>query len=232
MRPVMTRRVALVLAPAVWRTLPWRTLGATGTVGLLPAALCRLLGAEPGGSSALSLLRFAALALALGAAFLLDDTARHTTAPVPTGRAARTVLRVVLVLPVAALWWTAALLLVTGPAGPPAGDLTLEAATAFAVAVAAATVAVRHTDRTDPGRTVAVGLVTAAILVPVMQPSRWALFVWPADPRWAAAHERWGWVLAVAVAVWGLSLPEPRTRRSLRLAITSPCSTSGPSGGR
>ncbi|MFE0513751.1 ABC transporter, partial [Streptomyces sp. NPDC058964] len=83
----MTCRVALVLTPALWRTLPWRTLGAAGTVGLLPAVLCRLLGAEPGGSYALGLLRFSALALALGAAFLLDDPARHTTAPVPAGRA-------------------------------------------------------------------------------------------------------------------------------------------------
>ncbi|MCE0447706.1 hypothetical protein LT493_37945 [Streptomyces tricolor] len=134
----------------VWRTLPWRTLGAAGAAGLLTAGLSRLPGTEPDSRLALGLLRGAALAGALGLAFLLDDPARDGTTTVPTGRAARTALRVALVAPVAALWWAAALLLVPGAHRPPAGAVTLEAGTACALALAAATVAVRHSDDPRP----------------------------------------------------------------------------------
>ncbi|MFI1836685.1 ABC transporter [Streptomyces olivaceoviridis] len=126
MRGVIPARVvpALVvpaLVVPVWRTLPWRTRGAAGTVGLLVVGLPRLSGAHPDPGTALALLRSAALAFALGLAFLLDDAARQTTTPVPTGRAARTALRVALVAPVAAPWWTAVLLLAPGAHRPPAG---------------------------------------------------------------------------------------------------------------
>ncbi|MFF5859963.1 ABC transporter [Streptomyces sp. NPDC012751] len=208
------RGVIPALVVPVWRTLPWRTLGAAGAAGLLTAGLPRLPGREGGGPLALNLLRAAALALALGLAFLLDDPARHGTAPVPTGRAARAALRVALVAPVAALWWTAVLLLVPGPVRPPAGDVTLEAGAACALAVAGAAVAVRRTDDPCPGWPVAAALLAAAVLAPLLLPDDWALFVGPRDPRWPAAHERWAWLLAAAVAVGALSLREPLPHRA------------------
>ncbi|MEU6776334.1 ABC transporter [Streptomyces sp. NPDC046759] len=227
--PAIRTPVALVVP--VWRTLPWRALGVAGAVGLLPAALTRLPGPPPGPLESVTLLRAAVLAFSLGLAFLLDDPARHTTAPVPVRRPVRTALRAALVTPVAALWWTAVLLLVPGPARPPAGDITLEAGTAFLLAAAGATAAVRHTDTPEPGRAVAVALLTAAVVAPLLLPARWALFVTPADPRWAAGHERWAWVLAAAAVAGAVSLREPRSRRPVlgSASLRSPCGTSGPS---
>ncbi|MFD1273196.1 hypothetical protein ACFQ51_19900 [Streptomyces kaempferi] len=102
----------------VWRTLPRRALAACGGLGLLLAGIPRLLSGQPDPWLCLNLLRGAALVLGVGLAFLLDDPARHTTAPVPARRPLRSGLRMALVAPAAALWWTVALLLVPGQARP------------------------------------------------------------------------------------------------------------------
>ncbi|GDY75781.1 hypothetical protein SAV31267_052660 [Streptomyces avermitilis] len=104
--------IRALLGP-VLRTLPWRALAVAGALGLVFAGLPRLWPWE-----SLPPLRAAALCLALGLAFLLDDPARHTTAAVPTRRPVRTGLRLALVAPVAALWWTAVLLLAPGRPRP------------------------------------------------------------------------------------------------------------------
>ncbi|MEU0105251.1 ABC transporter [Streptomyces sp. NPDC006251] len=195
----------------VCRTLPWRLVGAAGGAGLLPAALTRTWG-ETGEKLSLPLLRAAVLAFAMGLVFLLDDPARHTTATVPTPRPVRVALRVALVLPAVAAWWTAALLLVPPDVRPPVADLTLEAGAAFVLAVAGAAAAVRFSDATRPGPPVAAGLLTSAVLAVLFWPKRWALFVPVEDDRWAAAHDRWAVVLAGAVLVGGVCAGEPVRR--------------------
>ncbi|MFF5473233.1 ABC transporter [Streptomyces achromogenes] len=206
------RGVIRALAVPVWRTLPWRTLGAAGAVGLLIPGLPRLSGAEPTDWVTLLLLRAAALVLALGLAFVLDDPARLGTTPVPTGRAVRTALRVALVAPLAALWWTAVLLLAPGAHRPPAGDVTLEAGAACTLALALAGLAVRHSDDPYPGRPAATVLLAAALLAPLLPPDGWPLFVPVGDPRWDTAHDHWAWLLAAAGAIWLLTLREPLRR--------------------
>ncbi|WP_449488250.1 hypothetical protein [Streptomyces purpurascens] len=114
------------LIVAACRTLPLGLVAAAGGTGLLMAALSRTTG-EAGEWLALPLLRVAILAFAMGLVFLLDDPARHTTATVPTPRPVRIALRVGLVAPVVAAWWTAALLLVPRDLRPPVADITLEA---------------------------------------------------------------------------------------------------------
>ncbi|GGM20415.1 ABC transporter [Streptomyces fumigatiscleroticus] len=207
----MTRAL---MAP-VWRTLPWRTLGAAGGVGLLLAATARVsgTGGEPDRWSTLTLLRAAALAGALGLAFLLDDPARHTTAAVPARRPVRQALRAALVAPFAALWWAAALCLAPAAARPPVGDITLEAAVACVLAPACAAAVVRLTDRARPGRAVAAALLAAAVLAPLLLPDRWALFAGTDDVRWEAAHDRWAVLLAGAVTLWATCAPDPLRRR-------------------
>ncbi|MET9070909.1 ABC transporter [Streptomyces sp. NPDC004232] len=219
-RAVPGARVAAALVVPLWRTLPWRTLGAAAAVGLLVVGAGRAAGAGP--VETLYLLRGAGLALALGVAFLLDDPARHTTTPVPVRRAVRTLLRAALVTPVAGLWWAAVLLLVPGADRPPAGDLTLEAGTAFLLALAGAAVAVRYGDAPEPGRPVATALLATAVLAPLLLPDHWALFVSPTDPGWAAGHERWAWLLTAAAALWTASLHEPRPRHSNRATPHTP----------
>jgi hypothetical protein len=176
---------------------------------------------EPDGWIALNLLRAAALAFALGLAFLLDDPARHLTIPVPTRRPARHALRVLLVAPFAALAWTVALFLVPRELRPPVGDITLEAAGTFVLALAAAAIAVRCTDTPEPGQAVAAAVLTTAVAVPLLLPGRWAMFVAVPDERWAASHDRWVWVLVGAAATWAACGPEPVKRRGVRLGRRS-----------
>ncbi|MFE6198294.1 ABC transporter [Streptomyces sp. NPDC057838] len=203
----MTRQLLL----PVHRTLPWGAIGAAGTAGLLLAALTRT--GETAEQLSLPLLRAAVLAFALGLVFLLDDPARHTTATVPAPRPLRVALRTALVLPAAAAWWTVALLLVPPGARPPVGDLTLEAGAAFVLAVTGAAAAVRFTEAARPGLPVAAGLLTTAVLAILLWPERWAMFVPVEDERWAAAHDRWAVLLAVAALAGAFCVREPLRRR-------------------
>ncbi|MEV6169009.1 ABC transporter [Streptomyces sp. NPDC051954] len=213
------------LALPLWRTLPWRALGAAGAAGLLLAGLPRLMGSNEWWT--LFLLRGAVLAFALGLAFVLDDPARHITAPVPTRRWVRHALRAVLVAPPAAVWWTAAVLLVPGDVRPPVADVTLEAGAMFALALAVAAIAVHRSEDATPGTLVAAVLLAAAALTPLLLPDDWALFVPTADERWGAAHDRWGMVLAGAAVVWAVCGPEPLRSLKLRPRATLGLTGSG-----
>ncbi|MER7568989.1 ABC transporter [Streptomyces sp. NPDC097941] len=212
------------LTVAVARTVPWRAVGAGAAVGLLVVGVPRLLSTTLDAWLGLNLLRAAALVFALGLTFLLDDPARRLTSPVPTPRWVRTGLRVALVAPVTALWWAAVLVLVPAQARPPVGAITLEAASTAALALAAAAVAVRFTDEPEPGPSVAAGVLTLALLAPLLLPTRWDLFVPVGDPDWTAAHGRWALVLTSAVLVGVACAREPvrgsaakrRERRGIR----------------
>ncbi|MGW4549513.1 ABC transporter [Streptomyces violaceorubidus] len=207
------RGMTVDLVGPLWRTVPWRVLAVAGALGLLIVGTPLATGAEPASWQTLLLLRGAALSGGLGLAFLLDDPARHLTAPVPTPRLVRQALRAALVAPFAALWWAAVLLLTPSASRPPVGGITLEAVAVGAFALAAAALAVRLTDETRPGPFVAASLLLAAVLGPLLAPEDWALFVQAGDPRWPLAHERWA-VLAAATAVAGAVCgPEPLGRR-------------------
>ncbi|MFD8274248.1 ABC transporter [Streptomyces flaveolus] len=226
-------RVTRALVRPVWRTLPWRALGSAGSLGLLLAGTPRMAGAEPTPWQALTLLRGVALVGALGLVFLLDDRARHLTAPVPTRRPLRQALRVALVAPPAALWWTAVLLLAPSGTRPPVGDITLEAAAMCVLALAGAAAAVRLTDEPRPGPAVAAALLVVAVLAPLLIPDDWALFVVPDDPRWRAGHDRWAVLLAAVAVAWAVCGPEPvgrRGRRGRPRAVTLPGPPRAPGG--
>ncbi|MFE0796222.1 MULTISPECIES: ABC transporter [Streptomyces] len=207
------RGVTRALVAPVWRTLPWRALAAAGALGLLAAGFPALTGAEPAPWQTLVLLRGVALIGALGLAFLLDDPARHLTTPVPVRRPLRQALRVAMVAPLAALWWTAVLLVAPSASRPPAGDITLEAAVVGALALAGAAAGVRLTDEARPGPAVVAALLLAAVLAPLLEPDGWALFVPPEDPRWPQAHDRWAALLVAVAVAWTVCGPEPVGRR-------------------
>ncbi|WCN01714.1 ABC transporter [Streptomyces sp. M92] len=211
------RGVTRALVVPVWRTLPWPALAAAGALGLLAAAAPALTGAEPAPWQTLVLLRGVALIGALGLAFLLDDPARHLTAPVPVPRPLRQALRVALAAPLVALWWAAVLLIAPSASRPPAGDITLEAAAVGVLALAAAATAVRLTDEARPGPAVAAALLLAAVAAPLLTPEGWALFVPAEDPRWPDAHDRWAVLLAAVAVAWAVCGPEPVGRRGGRV---------------
>ncbi|MEU6318278.1 ABC transporter [Streptomyces sp. NPDC047009] len=212
--PGVAQRYAEIraLLPPVWRSLPWRVLGAAGGLGLALPAVTRLV---PGGADAglaLALLRSAAVAFALGLAFLLDDPARQITAVVPVRRTVRTGLRLALVVPQAALGWAVALLLVPEEIRPPAADVSLEAAVIAALALVGAMAAVRFTEEPQPGPGVAAALLAGTVLA-VLLPERWALFAAVGAPGWVAAHQRWAALLVLSLPAGAALLPEPTARR-------------------
>ncbi|MGV9275163.1 ABC transporter [Streptomyces griseosporeus] len=200
-----------LIRPTV-RALPRGPLLAGAVTGLLAAALPRLLpdlGTTP--ETGAVLLRVSALAMALGLAFLLDDPSRVMTETTPAGRPLRVHLRAALLAPLAALAWSGALLLIPRDARPPLADVTLEAVTLTATALALAAATVRTSAEPEPGRAAAVGLL-ALVVAGMLLPDRWGLFVAPGSPQWDAAHGRWAAVLAAAVTVWAVSVPEPLRR--------------------
>ncbi|MET9895838.1 ABC transporter [Streptomyces sp. NPDC006465] len=209
--------VALALLRPVWRGLPHRSLATGAALGLLLAGAPRMLSDPADPWLSLNLLRAAALAFGLGLAFLLDDPARHTTAAVPTRRPVRTGLRVGLVVPFTAVWWTAALLLIPDKGRPPVGAITLEASAFVVLALTGALLALRHSEATEPGIAVSAGLVGASFAAALLLPDRWALFVATSDPDWGDAHRRWAGVLAVAALTGVCSLTEPLRRRRTTL---------------
>ncbi|MFJ4485370.1 ABC transporter [Streptomyces longwoodensis] len=201
------------LVPPVWRTLPWRAAAVAGIGGLLLAGSTRLPERVLDVGVGWAVLRLVALLGALAFGFLLDDPARHTTAATPVGRAFRAGLRAGLALPVAAAWWTAALFLVPGPARPPAGPVTLEAAAMATTALALATTVIRCTDATRPGRATAVRLALAALAVALV-PDRWGLLNLPGDPWWTGTQQRWASALVLTALLAGAGTPEPLRRWS------------------
>ncbi|MFF3330195.1 ABC transporter [Streptomyces sp. NPDC002888] len=206
-----------VLVPPVCRALPWRALAVAGGLGLLLAGSTRLPDRTPSPETGLAVLRIVALAGVLGLAFLLDDPARHTTTGVPVRRPVRAGLRLALVAPLAALWWTAALFLIPAGSRPPAAFLTLEALGLAACALALPAIAIRFTREAEPGRGTAFWLGIATLAVGLV-PDRWGLFLAEGTPQWGPAHVRWAVLLGVAAAMWAMSLPEPLRRRSIRLS--------------
>ncbi|MFF5305028.1 ABC transporter [Streptomyces sp. NPDC013161] len=218
-----TARVLAQLIRPVLRALPVRALGATAAVALLIAALPRLLSDEPDPWSALVALRAAALTFALGLAFVLDDPTRDLTSSVPTRRILRTTLRVALVAPFAVAWWTAAVLLIPSKIRPPVGDMTLEAAAAAVLSLAAAATALRFTTEPEPGQRVAAGFLVVALVSPLALPNDWGMYVSPPEKQWGVGHDHWAMLLVGAAAVWAACGPEPVRRRLLgrRTRVTS-----------
>ncbi|MFJ3497174.1 ABC transporter [Streptomyces sp. NPDC086091] len=206
--PPLTRSLLRALLPPLWRSQPRRAPITAGALGLLLAASTRLPDHAPDQDLGLLVLRLAALSGAIGLAFLLDDPARHTTVTSPLGRPLRAGLRLASAVPMAALWWTAALLLVPAPTRPPWPALTLEALGMAAAALALAAAAVRFTDRAEVGRRAATHLGVAA-LAALLLPARWGLLTDPQNPWWTTTHTHWSLALATATLATTLCIPEP-----------------------
>ncbi|WP_381182847.1 ABC transporter [Streptomyces mangrovi] len=200
------------LVRPVWRTLPRRALATAGVLGLLLAGSTRLPDQAPDEELGLLVLRVIALVGALGLAFLLDDPARNTSAAAPVGRVLRTALRLGLAAPLAAVWWTTAVLLIPSAARPHAALVTLEAAATAVGALALATTAVRFTDFAEVGRNTAIRLGSVAAVM-FLVPSRWGLLTTPEDRWWEATHLRWAVLLLLTLAICTAWTPEPLKRR-------------------
>jgi hypothetical protein len=182
----------------------WRPVAAGAALGMIILLVPEALTDRLTESHLTTLTRLAAICVALGAAFLLDDPATRSTPTVPTPRLARNLVRVALAGPAVALWWalTLGLAKTTGhhdaAAHLPISGLTLEAATLLAAAFALAALAQRRDDGGNTG-VVAGPVVLVLVVVAWLLPHPVALLLTPGDPAWTASHHRWTAVLAIAL---------------------------------
>ncbi len=188
-------------------------------VPVLPVVLAGAIGAAwllllPDGAHAFRLvqaLRGAALLVALGAAFSLDDPAATITAPSPLPQHLRAMVRVaVQVAPAAATWAGVCLIAVAlAPAALPIAGLTLEQLALVVVAWAVAAWWRRHTGDTRGGH-VAAPLVVFLTTAAAELPARLALFSsGRTDPVWRGAQARWVAVLSVAILALAAAVRDP-----------------------
>ena len=166
-------------------------------------------------------LRIAAILIALGSAFVLDDPTEETTGHFPTPRWLRRAVRVGLVAPVVTLAWALLVPLAmrssVDPSPFPTGALTLELATLVIAALAISAASARFVPEAMGGVAagpILLGLIAAAHYLP----ERLAVFLLdPQAPRWHVAHDVWRVLLLIAVAALALVSRDPWRKPLLRL---------------
>ncbi len=214
-----SHQVALLVIPSA-RAMRLAPIAGGAIAGLAVLALVRL-NPELGLAGLVAALRLSAVALALGAAFALDDPTEDTISPTPTPLLLRRAPRVTLVAAAVAASWSVVCWYAASTPGVeevlPVRDLTIELASLTAVALAAAAIAtIAVADRT--GGIIAAPtlllLTVVAALLPTMR-IEVSLFPQPLDPGWATAHRQWLAVLAVAFATLIVASRGPG-RRNLR----------------
>lgn len=160
-------------------------------------------------SSALVVVRLAAVLLALGAAFVIEDDTAITVASSPTPlwwrRTLRCAVAAALVLP----GWTGVLVYAHGrqPALPWL-RLSLELAVLVIVGLAVAGVVSLRLDVLDSGTTAALAVLGFALTVACL-PARVALFTTPGSTSWEPSTFRWTVALATALIVLTLTTRDP-----------------------
>jgi hypothetical protein len=160
-------------------------------------------------------LRLAMTVGALGCAFLLDDPSEPTTEGVAGSLLLRRTLRVALLLPATAAWWTAVVWRVRAvhPELPlPVAALTLEAAALLAITVALAAAGSRLAPERRGGVVAApalLALTSAAFLLPAQV----TLYAQPGSAAWDGGHQRWALLLGLALAAFAAASRDPAHRR-------------------
>jgi hypothetical protein len=213
----MRARTLYPMLRSTAHAITWRPTAAGACLGLAILLVPEALTTRLTGTQLTMLARLAAICVALGAAFLLDDPATRSTPTVPTSRLARNLVRVALAGPAVALWWALALGLAKTTGHPaatahlPVGALTLEAATLLAAALALAAIAQRRSPDGNTGVLAAPALLLIAAVTWYL-PHPAALILTPADPNWTASHGRWAAVLATALVGFWWAGHEPARR--------------------
>jgi hypothetical protein len=199
---VPVRLYGALVRPTV-RAVSWAPVLGGSAAGIALMMISVLLEDDLAVSDLATLLRLAAVCTAVGAAFLLDDPATRTIRAVPVPLMVRTVVRVVVALPVLGGGWAVAAVLAGAQRDSlPLAGLALEAAAVSAVALAVAAARLHAGDGSDaPAGPLAAGVVLVAAVAAtfVDRPVVW--FAAPGAPQWAASHRGWAVVLVVAVAV-------------------------------
>lgn len=215
--------MAAELVRPVARTIRWAPLAAAIGVAFVQVFvqtrdICPSPAPCVGPEARVLALRIAAIFLALGAAFVLDDPTEETTGHFPTPRWLRRAVRVGLVAPVVVLTWAMLVPLAmrssVDPDPFPTGALTLELATLVIASLAISAASARFVAEAMGGVAagpILLGLVAGAYFLP----SKVAVFLLdPRSHRWHAAHDVWRVLLLIAIgALLFASRDEWRNRR-------------------
>ncbi|MEV0786839.1 hypothetical protein AB0I52_28550 [Streptomyces sp. NPDC050423] len=194
-----------VLLGASLRAMPKTPLALGALVGLLTTAAPALLHVGLGLPDVAMLSRVAAVAVALGAGFVLDDPAARTTVAVPVSRLAQRAVRAVPVLALGMAVWAvaAAVARTTLPQETrplfPWGGLAAEAAALVAISLVLAAVGLRFTEG-ERGSLVAAPGILLLVITAVLLPEGAALFLPPGHTSWVAVHQVWTGLLVAALA--------------------------------
>jgi hypothetical protein len=195
------------LIGATWKTIPWAAVALSGSAALLLAGIPAVAAKDIGPGNHVQLLRAAALAGAIGAAFLLDDPAQATTSVTPTSRLVRHSVRVLLALPLVTTWW-AAILAITwfgtdeqGRAGLPLVAVSLETATLIVLTLAISS-ALSRRGRAATISSLAVPAVLVLVCILMVLPPAITPVVAYGAPRWGQAHRVWGVLLSISTAAF------------------------------
>jgi hypothetical protein len=212
---MMRYRLLTSLIPATWKTLPWPALAGGTLPGPLLAAVPAIASTRIPPPGFTTLLRLAALAGALGVAYLLDDPARTTTSVVPVPRWLRWCLRATLTAVPVTAWWAGTLLVAwlgmdhAVRTGMPFTTVSLEAVTMLTLA-AALSAAVSRRRNVTHGSTIAIPVLLALAALFALAPRSLALVVSPADPRWTHVHQAWAILLLSGLISFITLSHEPR----------------------
>ena len=200
----------------VGRTVAWPVLLGGGVICVVVIVVSPLArgsqGAWPG---------FGALALCVGAAFVLDDAAGATVGATPRSLARRRLARIALALPLLGAVWAASLWYATAAQGAWLGPdarlgLSLQFAAMLAVTLAASAVALRIMPDEHGGWT---GVLApfAIFGAAVLLPERWGLIAAPGNATWEGAQQRWWALLAIGLVTLAWASRDPAARgRGLR----------------
>lgn len=225
--PVITIRAGSELVRPIARSIRWSPLVISGASGAIIVYLqtgdaCTIEGA--GGScvglgARISIVRIAAVLIAIGAGFILDDPTEETTAHQPVSLFVRRFTRIAVAAPaVLTFWWLSMALAVRtldDPASFPKGAVSVELVAIVAVALALAALATPFVPERMGG--IAAGPALLGFVVGfLLLPPRLAMFVDdPMHERWSGSHEAWWAILGLAALVLLLSSRDPWRRRLL-----------------
>jgi fluoroquinolone transport system permease protein len=191
--PVMAAR-ALAARPLL-RAVRWPALLASFAPALGVVAYVRSDEYGDAGEILVSL-RLAALSLAVGLAFVLDDPSEEMTAPAPVSLLARRAVRIALTLPGALVWWLGLFAVARSASYVdvplPAGPLLIEVAALAAAALGGSALGGRYLADRLGGPAGAAAAVLAAIAVSVLPWGRPLVVQIPGAPGYGSS---WWWAM-------------------------------------
>jgi hypothetical protein len=196
---MMRRRQCALLVPSLLRALPRTQLAAGGTAAF--AAIVWLVSTDSGGTQTVLALQFAALALSVALASILDEPAADTIAAVPPSLLFRRGLTITVVLPALIVIW-AGLVSLSGVAAGLAGAITLQLGALALLTLAFAAALAR-------GTTIAGPLVVLMFLSAHAVAPDWALVPELGDWRWDTT---WAGLAAGALLALLLASRDPAHR--------------------